>query len=208
MGIITRGICPVGNHPFEYELLAGKRRTYCSQEHAWKASNQRAIVRNGALSERHCPKCEQTKPSKEFAGPTAAYCRPCTAKWARERRAAGKRQSPEYSRKATLERYGLTLERFSEMLTAQGGQCKICRTEDPGLSGWQVDHDHTCCNTRKKSCGKCLRGILCSHCNIGIGNLRDDPDIIRAALQYVLDYRARLKAHSSSTRLPDVKDEG
>lgn len=71
--------------------------------------------------------------------------------------------------------YGLTIEQVEEM--AKGG-CAIC-----GTLLWngprkvpQVDHDHVT--------GK-VRGILCSDCNTGIGKLRDDPAILRAAIRYL-----------------------
>jgi hypothetical protein len=110
-----------------------------------------------------------------------------------------------------LRRYGLTPEQFADLLTAQGSQCAICRTQTPGGQGWHVDHDHSCCNTRKQSCGKCFRGILCSRCDIAIWNLRDDPVIIQAALRYVLTH---LKKQSGTEGLlayfgmPDNRGEG
>jgi hypothetical protein len=93
-----------------------------------------------------------------------------------------------------LRRYGLTPEQFAVMFAGQDGRCAICHTESPGGQGWHVDHDHRCCNTRKTSCGRCIRGLLCSRCNIAIGNLRDDPIIIRAALDYVVLHQERLAA--------------
>jgi hypothetical protein len=29
-----------------------------------------------------------------------------------------------------------------------------------------VDHDHACCQKKNRSCGKCIRGLLCHTCNI------------------------------------------
>lgn len=39
----------------------------------------------------------------------------------------------------------------------------------PGCSRYPeyVDHDHKCCSG-DKSCGKCVRGILCPGCNTGM----------------------------------------
>lgn len=183
---MATGVCPVGRpHTFEYEIQRGKLRKYCGTEHAAIAAGNRQQLRNSQCTERRCPRCKETKPVTEFSGPTATYCKPCMATRARELRANGQKQNPEYKRRETLARYGLTLEQFSTMLAAQGGRCAICQRRDPGGFGWHVDHDHACCRARKKSCGKCIRGILCSRCNVGIGNLQDDPVIIQAALGYL-----------------------
>jgi hypothetical protein len=80
--------------------------------------------------------------------------------------------------------YGLTLEEYEEMRTKG---CAICGSHDR----LHVDHDHSCCDGRSKGCGKCVRGILCSTCNSGIGFLRDDPDLVRKALSYLEDYTCK-----------------
>jgi hypothetical protein len=74
-------------------------------------------------------------------------------------------------------KYGITLERFEEMLEEQGGACAICRTDDPGGSGtWHVDHDH--------ETGR-VRGLLCVRCNVAIGLLHDDLNLLRQAISYI-----------------------
>lgn len=181
------GICPFGDHPFEYEMQAGKRRTYCSDDHQRKATYERRKLRWSTLPERRCARCKVTKPFTDFPGPHS-YCRVCHAARARAYRAAN--PDPLRARRDTLSRYRLTPDTFAEMLARQGNRCAICRTDNPGGQGWHVDHDHTCCSTRKCSCGKCLRGILCTRCNIGVGNFKDDPAIIQAALSYITAYRA------------------
>lgn len=74
--------------------------------------------------------------------------------------------------------YGLTPEQYAEMLEEQGGVCAICGTDEwPGKGNRpHVDHDH--------STGR-VRGILCSHCNHGLGKFRDDPERLRAAAEYL-----------------------
>ena len=187
---MATGTCPVGNHRFEYIIKSGQRPVYCSPQHAWKASAARQKERKAQMERRTCARCHEEKPREEFGSPTAPYCRPCHTAYERERRQVKGKQDPAYTRTINLRRYGLTPEKVTEMLATQGGQCAICRADDPNGPGWHVDHDHSCCNTRKRSCGKCTRGLLCSRCNIAIGNMRDDPVIIRAALDYVIQYRA------------------
>lgn len=73
--------------------------------------------------------------------------------------------------------YGLTLEDFDRMLAAQGGACAICKTCVPGGPGrFSVDHCHTT--------GR-VRGLLCNNCNRGIGGLKDDANLLRAAIAYL-----------------------
>lgn len=187
-------ICPIGSHVFTFEVGPGRRPTYCPEH---RVSNERNAIaaaslkeRNKTATERHCPRCNTTKPADQFSA-TAPYCRPCMADWMRDHR---KERPALQTRIERLRNYGITQEQFDAMFEAQGKRCKICGRTTPGgtgAGGWHVDHDHACCSARKRSCGKCLRGILCSNCNVGIGNLQDDPEIILAALQYVLAYRAR-----------------
>lgn len=82
--------------------------------------------------------------------------------------------------------YELTEERYNEMLAAQDYRCAICFTDDPGTSkgGWLVDHNHSCC-AGKKSCGECVRGLLCRSCNSGIGYLRDNVLLLQSAIDYL-----------------------
>ena len=60
-------------------------------------------------------------------------------------------------------RYGITEEEYDALLEAQGNACAVCRTEFTDKVRANVDHNHLCC-PGPKSCGKCLRGLLCSEC--------------------------------------------
>src|ERR1039458_4221482 len=52
--------------------------------------------------------------------------------------------------------YNITLEQFNAILEQQGNKCAICETDTPDGQGcWHIDHDHRCCDTSCKSCGKC-----------------------------------------------------
>jgi len=149
------------------------------------ASNQRQAARKALMDKRRCARCKQEKPAADFTSQTAPYCRPCRSEYESERAVRRVKQDPGYTRMLNLRRYGLTPETFDAMLAAQDRQCAICRTADPGGQGWHVDHDHTCCNTRKRSCGSCTRGILCTRCNIGLGNFKDSPELLQAAITYL-----------------------
>lgn len=93
---------------------------------------------------------------------------------------------------------GITLEAYETAFERQRGLCAICRRGmvkgyDPTVSrghlgptsnGAQVDHDHGCCPGRK-SCGRCFRGLLCAHCNKGLGHFRDNAELLRLAILYI-----------------------
>jgi hypothetical protein len=48
-----------------------------------------------------------------------------------------------------------------------------------------VDHDHSCCPTGQRSCGRCFRGFICNECNKAIGFMQDSPAALRAAADYL-----------------------
>lgn len=84
--------------------------------------------------------------------------------------------------------FGLTSERYEAMLHAQGGRCAICECQDPGGRGsWHVDHNHACC-PGKRSCGRCVRALLCRACNHLLGNSKEDVAILEAAIRYIKDH--------------------
>lgn len=90
-----------------------------------------------------------------------------------------------------MRKYGLTVEAFDAMLSAQGGGCAVCGAT-PAVTGRRlaVDHDHGCC-PGERSCGKCVRGLLCFACNSSLGKLGDDPARLRAAADYLESHMAR-----------------
>lgn len=88
--------------------------------------------------------------------------------------------------------YNITLEKFNQLFEGQEGLCACCSAlmEQPGLGQKKnfrtacVDHDHKCC-AGTKSCGKCIRGILCGRCNIAAGMLKDDSHLCRNLANYL-----------------------
>jgi len=74
-----------------------------------------------------------------------------------------------------LNTYGLTEERYMEMIAEQDGVCAICEC-DIGDGLFHVDHCH--------STGA-VRGLLCFSCNAGIGHLKDDVDRLLKAVGYL-----------------------
>lgn len=88
--------------------------------------------------------------------------------------------------------YRITEDEFNAILESQGGVCAICKRtpEEAHRSGkaFAVDHDHGHC-PGNRSCGECIRGILCDACNRGMGNLGDDPGRLRSAADYLDNWK-------------------
>jgi len=188
--LIKVATCALCGQSFQYDYTTGTGRVYCSAACSGKAAYARRLKR--ANVERRCPQCGVVKPGTDFSSGTHSYCRPCAARRMRERRPATREERAKYARSETLRRYGLTPDDFDELVRAQGGTCAICGVGSAGGQGvWHVDHDHACCSGRKKSCGKCIRGLLCSRCNIGLGNFKEDPNVLRQAIAYLETYGSR-----------------
>jgi hypothetical protein len=122
---------------------------------------------------KHCVYCDTTKMLDEFplhdsTGDKRGKCLQCTRD--------GRMKS----------QYGVTRKQYDDMLEAQGGCCAICGSTTPRgrHKTFVVDHDHSCC-PGDRSCGACVRGLLCSTCNIAIGLLGDDAAGVRSALSYL-----------------------
>lgn len=82
--------------------------------------------------------------------------------------------------------HGLTKEQYDEIYLAQNGCCAICGRKPRQLV---IDHDHACC-PKEKSCGKCVRKLLCGTCNSGLGFFKDTPELLTKAAQYLKDHNA------------------
>jgi hypothetical protein len=95
-------------------------------------------------------------------------------KEAKERNVVKKEKIAEY---CLRHRYGLTVEEYNQMFADQNGGCAICGTHQSELKRkLAVDHDH--------ETGK-IRGLLCSHCNAGIGQFKDNVSLMGFAIDYL-----------------------
>jgi hypothetical protein len=86
--------------------------------------------------------------------------------------------SKVYSRKRTIEKYGITEEQYNQMLLKQEGKCALC--EEPIKSQINIDHCHKT---------GVVRGLLCSYCNTTLGyvekNIAIRPDIFDRITKYL-----------------------
>ena len=73
---------------------------------------------------------------------------------------------------------GVTNDEYLRMYTHQKGKCGICRRRiySRRFKNLAVDHCHET---------GAIRGLLCHYCNTGIGLLRDCPENLRRAIDWV-----------------------
>jgi Recombination endonuclease VII len=147
---------------------------------------------------KHCPRCETVKLRTEFYTNKNAYdglqglCRLCsialvqkyrkTPKGQKSHRAASKRwRENNLERNADNNvrwRYGIENGTYAVLLEQQKGVCAICKGADPGsrLRRFHVDHCHN---------SKEVRGLLCEHCNRGLGHFKDSVQLLQNAISYL-----------------------
>lgn len=149
--------------------------------------------------EKTCIKCKETFPIDSFRflnkekGYRKSYCKPCEnrellerkritggLKLKEQKRLIRESVDLEFKNRRFLRKknakykslYGITLEQFSEMETAQERKCKICTKETKLV----VDHCH--------KTGK-VRGLLCQACNKSLGGFYDNTKALQSAIKYL-----------------------
>lgn len=131
-------------------------------------------------AQKRCTKCKIIKVASEFRrsfhndSGLEARCNSCISAENREKL------------------YGTTEADYALKMVEQGCVCAICgrpemsRANHGGkLKDLAQDHDHTT---------GANRGLLCSNCNKGLGNLGDDPERLMKAAAYLLSYQNILTA--------------
>ncbi|MGW3291297.1 endonuclease domain-containing protein [Streptomyces sp. NPDC001002] len=153
---------------------------------------------NGAIREMaergivECLGCGEHKPISEFspltsAGPPRPYCKPCN------------------SERVRLGNYRVTKEFVDLLLEFQGKRCAICGAPDAGAKAMHIDHDHGCCPGRR-SCGDCVRALLCSTCNWrGLAWYEALPVALRT-FDVLNDYMAHPPARRLRTQLVATRE--
>lgn len=159
---------------------------------------------------RECTKCRVYKLWAAFYPGSgdhghSAQCKECLkaakrARWAANENGIKEREKANFvARKDDYERwylnrqlakYGLTVERYEELLAEQGGLCAVCRKVEVKISPagkvlrFAVDHDHACC-AQAGSCGSCVRGLLCASCNTLLGKVEALPESVQSIVAYL-----------------------
>lgn len=142
-----------------------------------------------------CSRCLTEKEEDNFSIRNASkdglnsYCRDCMKQYRvdnrdhiktylQKHRAENPEKWKEYDRKhgrtKRLNKHGLTRESFNQLVKQQDGKCLICQEVPSDIL--VMDHCH--------ETGK-FRGLLCRKCNAAIGQLYDDPELLRRAADYL-----------------------
>lgn len=79
-------------------------------------------------------------------------------------------------RKRRLRRYNISELEYNQLFTNQRFCCAICGTQSPTTKSWHLDHCH--------KTGK-VRGILCHHCNLMLGNAKDNLQTLEKGILYL-----------------------
>lgn len=143
-----------------------------------------------------CTKCLEVKPLDSFhrrrdaADGMSPQCKDCRKERQRAYRKSHYEEMRAYEkarnatpkqklaqRNSILKRkYGISKQDFDNRFEAQGKACLICKSTDKRPSNYCVDHNHVTLE---------VRGIVCRKCNTAMGQMNDDPLLLRAAARYL-----------------------
>lgn len=120
-----------------------------------------------------CANCLQWKPPAEFprgknrSDGLYTYCKSCSIA------------------KTRYNNFRMEQQDYDALLAGQDGKCATC--EQAG--SLVIDHDHACCEESGRSCGLCIRGLLCSSCNSALGLVSDSEGTLNNMLDYLKKWR-------------------
>jgi len=137
-----------------------------------------------------CKKCGNSKESG-LMHKSRRLCLDCYKVYERDRTRHRRKIDPAKFRDQAIRRYassveqhrayrlqskfGMSLAEYHSWVATIGNQCEICK-RPPKDRALDIDHDHIS--------GQ-VRGLLCNQCNQGLGLLKDDPELLEKAAQYL-----------------------
>lgn len=101
---------------------------------------------------------------------------------------------PEYKRRAYLaHRFGITIEIYQLLEFSQQGKCALCLQPEVRVNNksglvqpLSIDHAHDCPDHHPRfACDKCIRGLLCDHCNLLIGKVEQREFLVKRFADYL-----------------------
>lgn len=88
-----------------------------------------------------------------------------------------------------LANYGLAEHELQQRFLEQEKSCGLCFAP-LSYPNFHVDHDHACCPDKGRSCGKCIRGLLCPGCNLLLGHAGESIERLESAIRYLKKWKA------------------
>ena len=135
---------------------------------------------------KYCPACKKDKPIDEFykrkrnKNGYADYCKLCEHDYKKNRYATNSKYRFKIINNGLKCNHNITPEEYILIYNAQEGKCAICGKSQSILkSALCIDHDHIT--------GK-FRGLLCTKCNIAVGNFDDSIINLKSAISYIEKY--------------------
>ena len=172
--------CPECSKEFTRYMSTAK--VCCSKECSWKYK-YRLKYPHAAEGLKNCFKCEQLKRLEEFPKLKVSVdgrrgtCSKC---WDKQYPYIG--QTPEKSAKDRNTRlkslYKIDQKEYERMYNLQQGKCYICHTHASSILN--IDHCHITNKVRK---------LLCSSCNTGLGQFKDNLENMKAAVKYLEEHQ-------------------
>lgn len=164
--------------PRNFELPCIKCGGIRDKEHSYCSSCMTQYTKERFISQKFCAKCKIVKNL-----PYCSYCASCKKEIRKEKYNKDLDKSREYNRERyhltrKYSKYGMSKEDYEKLLSSQDGVCAICKTKCEVNNRLSIDHDHVTLQ---------IRGLLCAHCNKGLGLFKDNPDILEGAAKYIRD---------------------
>lgn len=137
-----------------------------------------------------CVECKETKsldkyyPKHSKPDKLRAECIECSLRLGKKTT-----KSPESRHKDTCRKHGITPQIYAELLEEQSGVCKGCgKTPEENGINLSIDHRHSCCD-KQYSCGNCISGLLCTNCNLALGNAKENINTLENLISYIKDFK-------------------
>lgn len=153
----------------------------------WRQKNPEKAreIANRSAKRENAPKVRKAWRAKVAEETGQAYDHDYMVKWRKKQ----VEQNPDFFWESFIKgAYKMTREDYELRLAKQNGGCAICGGQNTENIRLAIDHDHACCLGQKKSCGKCVRGLLCSRCNHMLGHARDNIKILESAILYLRSF--------------------
>ena len=162
-------------------------KQFCKHGHEFTQENTYVFINRRNYKERACRECQRQRQETEHARELKRQFDRRNKEKKKEynkknfdKRAIQKRAYYE-KRRDYLKKYGISIEEYNRLRAIQDYRCRICEKHESELHiALVVDHCHKT---------NIIRALLCSACNVGIGNLGDDPRIVQKALEYLNCFR-------------------